>query len=81
MIDTKINKEKVLSLDTEEWLEWVHPFKVIIPPYPRLSRATGLHHNTISNVMRGLSDNKEAKRVIVEAIEEALGELQQAALS
>ena len=81
ILATKIDRQKVLNMSTEEWLEWVKPFKKIIPPYPILVRENGFHYNTVSNVMRGVSENKEVKECIINSIEVALSELQQAALS
>lgn len=80
MITTKIDKEKILSLPPIEWVAWVEPFKKIIPSYPMLALRSGVHHNTITGVLRGTSNNEKAKEIIIDAIEEALGELQQAAM-
>lgn len=80
MLTSKIDREKINSLTPIEWVEWVQPFKKILPSYPMLALRANIHHNTIIGVMRGTSQNQEAKDVIIDAIEESLGELQQAAM-
>jgi len=78
MLTSIVDKDKIMALSKVEWVEWVEPFKKILPSYPSMALKANMHHNTINNVMRGISDNPEAKEVIIEAIEVALKELQQA---
>jgi carbon monoxide dehydrogenase subunit G len=77
----KLDREKIMSMDAQQFAEWLHGYKRVIPPYRTIAWAAKVHIGTIKNTANGASSNEEARKALIDAIEEALGELQQAALS
>lgn len=65
-------KQEVMEMDRVEFAKWMEKYKPLMPPYKEMVWKSGISRGTFINVIHGFSENKKAREIIYDAIQQSL---------
>lgn len=75
-----MTKDQVIAMEKKEFVQWLKPFKHMLPSYIAMSLKYDISRGTVINVVTGVSKNESGRAAIYDEIQDCIARVKKASI-